>query len=272
VRKLVSRLVEILTAPITGELRAIRRLQEEQKKEIDLLKRILQVNLLPVRNKIMSREEVEKIKYDQIWVAEGYNHVSPGETAIKCLPIIPYFQDNNVRTILDVGCGSGKAMKLLMSSVHGFAVYGFDISRNCLDEEWHDQRDKVLQCGYLWKRDDIKGVFDAIYCTDVLEHIPADKIDDALSNISSHMRAVGYLQIALFPDLFGQEYLGEPLHLIVEEPGWWLAAIERNGMRIERYEICSLKDGRLVVLRDKAVDISQDQYWLCCFVRSVAGR
>lgn len=67
---------------------------------------------------------------------------------------------------------------------------------------------------------------DLVVCTDVLEHIEPDCLDDVLKHIHSKMRVKGFFIIALchasknLPD-------GRNAHLIVESEGWWRGRIAK---------------------------------------------
>lgn len=65
---------------------------------------------------------------------------------------------------------------------------------------------------------------DVVICTDVLEHIEPDHLDEVLQHIFSLARRAIYLQIALFP---AKKTLpdGRNAHLIVQPTGWWLPRV-----------------------------------------------
>jgi len=99
-----------------------------------------------------------------------------------------------------------------MLSDDGFDVTGFDIADNCLDEGVNI---KFIQ-GCLWDNLDI-GTYDAVICTDVLEHIPTPFVKKAISNIEK-LAPHGYLIIATQPEALKFD---EPLHLTVRDVEWW---------------------------------------------------
>ena len=59
-----------------------------------------------------------------------------------------------------------------------------------------------------------------IYCCDVLEHIPEEKIDKVLAQMAERMRYGGYFSICLQEDLAGKQ-LGHSLHLNVKGKEYW---------------------------------------------------
>ncbi|MCK5707615.1 MAG: class I SAM-dependent methyltransferase [Candidatus Aureabacteria bacterium] len=181
----------------------------------------------------MQQEDLkEKEKYESVWKHDEYRHFSPGERAIDKFGLIDLLRKSQVKTILDAGCGSGKLMqKILEECGSEFTVHGFDIADNCLDPYFNNIKDDILTLGVLWNPDDFNKKYDAIICTDVLEHIPTNKISQVLNNLFRCTNTFCYLAIALFQDGFGPEILGESLHLTVKEPAWWLEQIKNAGFK-----------------------------------------
>ena len=183
----------------------------------------------------LSEADCEKAKYERIWSVGEYRRISPGLDNLEKVGLIDRLRSDDVRTILDAGCGSGKLMqKLITDYGDEFEVHGFDISANCLDPFFAGLRDDILTVGCLWDKNDFTFAepFDAVICTDVLEHIPTKRIPQVLQNLRRCARKVCYLAIALFPDGFGPKLLGEPLHLTVKEPEWWLEQFASTGLEM----------------------------------------
>lgn len=174
--------------------------------------------------------QAEREKYEQVWTHDQYRDFSPGLEAVDRLNLIKLLRDGGVKSVLDAGCGTGKLMRRLLTDCGDeFAVHGFDIAANCLDPWFDDRDDALLTIGCLWDPDDFATPYDAILCTDVLEHIPTEHIPAVLANFHRCARRFCYCAIALFPDRFGEELVGRPLHLTVEEPDWWLARAREAG-------------------------------------------
>jgi tetratricopeptide (TPR) repeat protein/SAM-dependent methyltransferase len=200
----------------------------------------------------------EKAKYETMWSHADYRRYSPGLHDADKVPLIDTLRKHGVRTILDAGCGSGKLMqRLMIEHADEFEVQGFDISKNCLDPFFDDIKDDVLKLGCLWDADDFTEVYDAIICTDVMEHIPTERVPDVLANFHRCTRKICYLAIALFDDNFGPRVLGEPLHLTVKEPNWWFAKLAVTGFRIEAYAVEQSAQGQDVWLHAFAT-VAQD--------------
>jgi hypothetical protein len=73
------------------------------------------------------------------------------------------------------------------------------------------------------------------YCTDVMEHIPPDRVDRVLGNILLAAQHV-FFAIATTPDHCGT-LIGEPLHLSVHPAEWWLAKLAAAGCLVQWSEV-----------------------------------
>jgi len=188
--------------------------------------------------------EREKEKYEKAWTIDAYRKYSPGLAALDQLPLIDMLRQHGVRTILDAGCGSGKMMQRLMTEYGSeFEVHGFDISENCLDPFFNEIREKVLTVGCLWNPDDFRKQYDAVFCTDVMEHIPTVHVPAVLSNLRRSTRKVAYFSISVQADRFGPQFFGEPLHLTIRRPNWWFAQLALAGYRVTGYTTANDSSG-----------------------------
>jgi hypothetical protein len=196
----------------------------------------------------------EKAKYEQMWQHDDYRKFSPGLHALEKLDLAKQFQKLGVRSILDAGCGSGKFMRRILEEHAGtFTIRGFDIADNCLDPWFGDRFRGLLTTGCLWEPGSLPAPNDAVVCTDVMEHIPTDKVPAVLRNLCSAATRVVFFGIALFPDAFGPKVIGAPLHLTVESPDWWTRQITSAGMQVVS----------AAVLKNSA----QEPMWLYVFTR-----
>lgn len=109
------------------------------------------------------------------------------------------------RDVLDYGCGQRSLEKEL-----GFAIHNYDPCIEGLDAP--------------------PAPADVVVCTDVLEHIEPDCIDEVLDDLARLTRKVGFLVIATRP---AEKTLpdGRNAHLILEGPAWWLPKL-RSRFRI----------------------------------------
>lgn len=166
----------------------------------------------------------EKEKYDVIWRDyPSYRDCSPGEG------FAPFFFEGfkgEIRpgqTVTDFGCGTARVAKDFVAK--GFNVSLVDISPYCLDEEIRHllvllPHQLHFHQACLWKLSNEIKPTTWIYCCDVMEHIPEEKIDVVLEQMSSRMRKGGYFSICMKEDLCGKK-LGHPLHLTVKGREYW---------------------------------------------------
>ena len=117
---------------------------------------------------------------------------------------------------------------------HGteFNVHGFDIAPNCLGTFFAGREQDMLTVGSLWSSTDVPQGFDAVFCADVLEHIPPERVDDTLRNLRRAASKIAFLGIALFPDGFGPAVIGKPLHLTVRPAEWWIERVVTAGFSV----------------------------------------
>jgi polysaccharide pyruvyl transferase WcaK-like protein len=167
----------------------------------------------------------EAEKYRKAWDLHDrvYALHSPGLKLSERLDFLGFFKTQGVRTVLDAGIGSGKLCRKMLSM--GFDCHGVDIADNCLDAELAGMKDELLTIGALWDQGLLTaGAYDAVVCTDVLEHVPTERISEVIENFWLWTRRYVFLQIALFDDEFGRS-VGEPLHLTVKPMEWWDAQL-----------------------------------------------
>lgn len=175
----------------------------------------------------MSLKTTERRKYEKMWGVKEYRLFAPGEThAQDALEDMP-----EGAKVIDFGAGTGRGALKIHEAGH--PVVMIDLADNCLDPEVKKKLnpDFTLLWWCLWDELHVKG--DYGYCTDVLEHIPPEKVDAVLDNIK---RAVphGYLNISTIQDSFGQ-VIGEPLHLTVEPWDFWVEKAQ------ERWKVRKVK-------------------------------
>ena len=172
-----------------------------------------------------SPRESEEEKYKEVWGIPGYEEFSPGVSYMDIF--LENVDDPASKTLLDVGCGSGKATKALIEA--GFKAFGFDITNKGLIEEI------PFIPGCLWQGipnpPSAGRLWDYIYCTDVMEHIPTVNVGLSLERIRSRSD-YAFFTISNVHDGFGRT-IGKPLHLTVQSFEWWRWRILEIGDIIE---------------------------------------
>jgi ubiquinone/menaquinone biosynthesis C-methylase UbiE len=131
--------------------------------------------------------------WNQIFKKEGVLFTSPHQDMPK---VSQLFFQNNVKKILDLGCGSGRHVVFLAKK--GFDVYGIDQSEHGikLATQWLKKENVSarLKVGDIYKPlayDD--NIFDAIIATDVIHHGVTENIKKAISEISRVLKVGGMM-------------------------------------------------------------------------------
>jgi len=105
-------------------------------------------------------------------------------------------------TILDYGCGKGGLKNTLKKDILEYdpAVVGKDIPPDNVD---------------------------LIICTDVVEHVEPEYLDDVIS----HMKSISKAAFIVAACRKGNKTLpdGRPAHLIIEPPSWWEKKLKQHG-------------------------------------------
>lgn len=157
----------------------------------------------------------ERDKYERMWAHPDYHLGSPGERAVPLfLSAVPVSKGD---TIVDAGAGSGRASVAL--ALAGHAVTMLDFCRNAVEPP---AQGLPYIDAVLWDLPELS--FDWLYCVDVLEHIPREKVDLVLDGLARIASRGGYLQACCCEDNCGA-LIGETLHLTVEPPDWWAARV-----------------------------------------------
>jgi hypothetical protein len=162
---------------------------------------------------ILATKEAEK--YRKMWGFECYRKTAPGtrhvEAAIEALDM------QHGITVIDFGTGTGRAAQAFKD--RGYLVTGIDHAENCLDADV----DIPLLIKNLWSLP--KGlVADYGFCTDVMEHIPEEKVSEVFKGIAGCVDSC-YFAIDTIPDSMGK-LINDTLHLTVRPGLWWAQKAE----------------------------------------------
>jgi len=167
----------------------------------------------------------EREKYKKAWAHDAYRNYAPGEQIAK-----HYVEQCRPRKgrLIDFGAGTGRGAYELHKS--GYDVTMVDIADNCLDEEVKAEIGNRLVIANLWEQMDLPQAPEG-YCTDVMEHIPEEKVLAVINN-ALHLCDRVFFHICLRNDHFGKE-LGEHLHLTVKPFTWWRDILRDSGTIID---------------------------------------
>jgi SAM-dependent methyltransferase len=165
----------------------------------------------------------EQEKYDEVWKHAAYRAHAPGEHLVdefmlRCRPLPG-------DTILDFGCGTGRAAIRLAKANPHFNVVGLDFAAGSLDAEVADgvaQGTMKFHVADLTRPITYAGRLGM--CTDVMEHVPEPDVQNTLKNILNAAQVV-FFQICTAPDHMGA-LIGETLHVTVKPHAWWKAQLE----------------------------------------------
>lgn len=162
----------------------------------------------------------EQKKYIKCWEVDDYRKVAPGERLVDLF--LETADPKEGVTIVDWGCGTGRASKKLYEA--GLDVTMVDFAFNCLDDEVKalaEDNDRMRFMEHdLNKRITLPSQYG--FCTDVMEHIPEDEIDAVLDTILDNSRHV-FFQISTSHDVMGNHPdIDEELHVSVHDYQYWI--------------------------------------------------
>jgi len=159
----------------------------------------------------------EKEKYIKVWKVKGYRKVAPGEDSVPLFleALEDLESESKDEKLIDFGCGTGRAAMLLDET---FDVIPMDIAFNCLDKEAAEHfGDRFIEHD-ITQKTKLRASWG--YCTDVMEHLPPEQIDDALDVIFEACDNI-FFQISTGADFFsGHPDIKDQLHLSVFDYGW----------------------------------------------------
>lgn len=159
--------------------------------------------------------------YGQMHVEGDVHHgIAPMRT-FSGQSILPHLQTikgmilkHGVRTVLDYGAGKGLQYGPLNIETDAGVRFG-----NVRDY-WGVERIACYDPGNAAFSALPEGTFDAVICTDVLEHCPEEDIDWILAELFSYAERFVYATVAMFPAAKTLRN-GENAHCTVRPIEWW---------------------------------------------------
>ena len=162
-----------------------------------------------------------------MWAHEFYRLLSPGCKAASLFLETFKKEIKPGDSLTDLGCGTGRAALSFFEI--DLKVHLVDIADNCLEEKiatlmlLSPDRLSFTQAS-LWELPDSVQQSDWIYCVDVLEHLPREKVETALKLLASKTKKGGLIQVFHEEESFGT-FIDETLHLTIETQQWWTEKI-----------------------------------------------
>ncbi len=118
--------------------------------------------------------------------------------------LLEFKKETSSETVLDYGCGKGMLRKALQNP------------------EWFTEYDPAIG-GKNGKPEPA----DLVICTDVLEHIEPELLDNVLEDLARCARRAAYVTVATRP---AKKFLadGRNAHLIIQDREWWLERLRKH--------------------------------------------
>lgn len=172
---------------------------------------------------------IEREKYLAVWQRPEYRRVSPGMLEVERAVAVCGLQPGH--SLIDFGSGPCRATKWFMD--HGLHVTAVDFAPNARE---HMDVPFVEAC--LWDQtlSTLVEQADFGFCTDVMEHIPSEKVVPTLANIAGLVSRGCYFRIATRPDKMGMRLINKPLHMTIEQGSFWRHQIENYFDRVDVVE------------------------------------
>ena len=165
----------------------------------------------------------EQQKYETMWTYDQYRKTAPGENHV--VTAMNLFSG---KSVIDFGCGTGRGAQYLKNE--GYDVTGIDFASNCRDS--HVDFKFIQAC--LWDLPWISA--DWGLCTDVMEHIPPEKIYTVLHGIASRVTEGAYFNISTQDDRLGT-LIGRKLHLSIAPAAVWKQELEKHFSSVQMIEL-----------------------------------
>lgn len=160
---------------------------------------------------MMSEEPDYLTIYDRIYAHDdAYGEPAASRWDLKDAHVKRFFSGVRGR-VVDVGCGRGHYVRMLRAA--GIDAAGIEISPSCCEKYLQDVPHHC--CGPAEHVAE-GNRYDALLCTDVVEHIHPDGLHDFLSSVSA-LSDRALFGVANHSDI----HEGIELHLIQQGPGWW---------------------------------------------------
>jgi ubiquinone/menaquinone biosynthesis C-methylase UbiE len=175
----------------------------------------------------MQVEQLEREKYKFQW---EHNYL-PSKCA---LPLVDYVTKTSVpqQTLLDIGCGNGITVAKLRE--RGYRCDGIDITLAGIKGVFNPPLIETT----LWRMPFADNTYDYTFSTDVLEHIPAEMVEESIQEIIRITKVKTFHCIASF----SHKRYDVELHPTIQPMNWWTGIFEKYNTKglsitiIDRWE------------------------------------
>lgn len=152
---------------------------------------------------------------------DAINNIPPEQTfdgrslPPHALAIQGLIRQFGVRTLLDYGAGKGSAYRddRILQLPNGQSVSG-------LKQLWGVNQITLYDPGYPPHAALPNGKFDAVICTDVLEHVPEEDVDWVVEELFAFTGRILFACVACY-EASKRLPNGDNVHITVKTPGWW---------------------------------------------------
>ncbi len=104
---------------------------------------------------------------------------------------LPYFQE--CRNVLDIGCGRGEFLEMMRGA--GVPAKGIDLGEESVATCRHKGLDAEVADVYTYLADLPEASLDGIFCSQVVEHLPPERLPEMLKLCSSRLKRSGVIAI-----------------------------------------------------------------------------
>lgn len=161
--------------------------------------------------------------YDAVWRNPNYHGFHMSDVVMP--DILKFCRSKKVQTVLDVGCGPGRAVQQLLSE--GYDARGFDCSGIAVSQAMQRIGDDAPIVRADLPEIPFDGRFDLALATEVMEHIDGKTVNKTLRNLRKQCK---YAIITVPHNCAG--FKGphfEELHETVRDRKWWEAKLGTVG-------------------------------------------
>jgi hypothetical protein len=136
--------------------------------------------------------------------------------------IVSFSQSLGAKSALDYGCGKGLQYEKQMHTGLTFEqTLGYQVTKY----------DPAVE--KFWNKPAPGSKFDLVWCTDVLEHVPAEDIDWVIDDLVSFASKGLFITVGTYP---AKKRLpnGENAHVCIKPGEWWIEKFARvDSVRID---------------------------------------